>query len=72
MGIFKIILIILAIWFIFMLLNLVNKTKAKVSKKNKEQFNKMVSCAICNLHIPEKEAILKNNKYYCSKEHTPE
>ena len=35
--------------------------------KNQEQ--KMVACDICQLHIPEDEALQKDGKFYCSQEH---
>jgi hypothetical protein len=33
---------------------------------------KMVACSVCDTHIPESEAILKNGNIYCSKEHLEE
>ena len=33
---------------------------------------KMVACSVCDTHIPESEAIVKNGKIYCSKEHQEE
>ena len=34
--------------------------------------NKMVKCLSCGLHIPEKEAIKKGDKVFCSLEHAQE
>ena len=31
---------------------------------------KMVSCSVCDTHIPESDAIIKNGKTFCSKEHS--
>jgi len=32
---------------------------------------RMVQCAACGLHIPEREALAQGELYYCSKEHLP-
>jgi uncharacterized protein len=29
----------------------------------------MVSCAYCGLHIPQKESVAEQGRYYCGKEH---
>ena len=36
---------------------------------NKAQETKMVRCEVCQLHIPEDEALQKNGHFYCSQEH---
>ncbi|HFD33088.1 MAG TPA: hypothetical protein ENJ28_10350 [Gammaproteobacteria bacterium] len=33
------------------------------------QETKMVRCEVCQLHIPEGEALQKNGHFYCSQEH---
>lgn len=29
----------------------------------------MTACAVCGTYVPEDEALVKNNKYYCCTEH---
>ncbi|WP_281951422.1 PP0621 family protein [Nitrosophilus kaiyonis] len=42
------------------------KTKKEKSKKDSEDI--MVECEKCKTYVSSKEAIIKNGKYYCSKE----
>ena len=37
-------------------------------KDEKQDSNDMVECATCNIYCELDEAILSNNKYYCSSE----
>jgi len=46
----------------------INPTERKKVSSNSGQ--KMVACAVCDTHIPESEAILKNGKKFCCKEHS--
>jgi len=46
----------------------INPTESYKVNSNSRQ--KMVACAFCDTHIPESEAIIKNSKTYCSKEHS--
>ncbi len=39
------------------------------NKNAKTQETKMVRCNVCQLHIPEDEALQKNGLFYCSQEH---
>jgi len=44
----------------------------KTAQSDSPQHNleeKMVSCDVCQLHIPENEALQKDGKFYCSQEH---
>lgn len=57
---------------IYLLLQIFKRWSAnknsKVSKKHVEQ-SQMVCCDICQLHVPENEALQKNGKFYCSQDH---
>lgn len=33
------------------------------------QFEAMVSCSHCGLHLPQREAVLQNGRHYCSQAH---
>jgi len=45
-----------------------NPTESK--KVGSDPGQKIVACSVCDTHIPESEAIIKNGKSYCSKEHS--
>ena len=44
-----------------------NSTKTKKRKKDTDS-DTMVECAKCSVFVSEKEAIIKDGKFYCSKE----
>ena len=65
----KLILVMLLGWIGFILFKkFIYPTESKKVSSNSGQ--KMVACAVCDTHIPESEAILKNGKTFCSKEHS--
>ena len=65
----KLILVILLGWIGFTLVKkIINPTES--NKVSSDSGQKMVACAVCDTHIPESEAIIKNGKTYCSKEHS--
>ena len=79
----KLILIMLLGWIGFILFKkIINPTESvvqqvitswkmiKLNKVSSDSGQKMVACAVCDTHIPESEAIIKNGKTYCSKEHS--
>jgi uncharacterized protein len=37
--------------------------------QNPPSGSKMLACSVCDMRIPENEAIIQNGKVYCSKEH---
>ncbi|BBB24564.1 conserved hypothetical protein [Isorropodon fossajaponicum endosymbiont JTNG4] len=67
MGIAKLIIIVLFVWTGFWLLKRFRKPADRIDQKS--SVNKMLACSVCKVHIPENEAIIQNNKVYCSKEH---
>ncbi len=42
------------------------KSKANLKQQGAE---KMVQCVFCQVHLPEKEAVINKGKIYCSEEH---
>ena len=63
------ILVMLLGWIGFTLIkNKINPIES--NKVSSDSGQKMVACAVCDTHIPESEAIIKNGKTYCSKEHS--
>ena len=68
-SLIKLILVMLLGWIGFTLFKkFINPTES--NKVNSNSGQKMVACAFCDTHIPESEAIIKNSKTYCSKEHS--
>ena len=74
--IFKLILLAAVIYVIYTLFfkegNLVEKMKEGASKSSKKGAEKdvdtVVECCQCGVYVTVDEAILKDGKYYCSKE----
>ncbi len=65
----KLILVMLLGWIGFTLFKkFINPTESK--KAGSDSGQKMVACAVCDTHIPESEAIIKNDQTFCSKEHS--
>ena len=68
-SLIKLILVMLLGWIGFTLFKkIINPTKS--NKVSSDSGQKMVACAVCDTHIPESEAIIKNGKSYCSEEHS--
>ena len=69
MAYFILILVMLLGWIGFTLIkNKINPTES--NKVSSDSGQKMVACSVCDTHIPESEAIIKDGKTYCSKEHS--
>ncbi len=67
MGIVKLIFVVLLVFVGFYLLKKFRKLSGKMAQR--PSTNKILACSVCNMHIPESEAIIQNGKVYCSKEH---
>ena len=68
-SLIKLILVLLLGWIGFILFKkFINPIEG--NKVNSDSGQKMVACEVCDTHIPESEAIIKNDKTYCSKEHS--
>ena len=65
----KLILVMLLGWVGFSLFRIFINSKTGVKTKN-ESGQKILACDVCETHVPESDAILKNGKIYCSKEHS--
>jgi len=44
------------------------REKDNITKKNERIEDEMVECPSCKTYVSQKEAILSNGKFYCSKE----
>lgn len=67
MNLIRLIVIALIVYLVIQIIKrwLANKTP---TPSNLEE-TKMVQCKVCQLHIPENEALLQSGEYYCSQEH---
>ena len=52
--------------------SLIKKFMSQVpaSSSKKKTGQKMLACSVCETYIPEQDAITKNGKIFCSKEHS--
>ena len=65
----KLILVLLLGWSAFSLFKkFMNPDASKFS--NTKNGKKMLACSVCDTHVPESDAIIKNGKIFCSKEHS--
>ena len=64
----KLIIVVLVIWLGFSLFKKLRKPKNSLDQ-NPPSGSKMLACSVCDMRIPENEAIIQNGKVYCSKEH---
>ena len=51
----------------FLIKKFISQVPSSSSKKKTGQ--KMLACSVCETYIPEQDAIVKNGKIFCSKEH---
>lgn len=65
----KLLLLALAVWLILSLLKQYRRSMdAPPAPRGEAQ--DMVACAVCGVHLPKSESILKKGAYYCCKEHS--
>lgn len=74
MPIFRGLLVMLAIWLVFVLARHLYKSNRlqRSSKQTSTQaiYTKTVPCALCGVHTPKTEAIDQNGRYFCSEQHS--
>jgi len=71
MSLIRIIVIGLIIYLVIQIFKRWSANKAAIQKKSKPEYleQNMVSCEICQLHVPQDEALEQSGKYYCSQKH---
>ncbi|MBL4730208.1 MAG: hypothetical protein JKY28_02265 [Sulfurimonas sp.] len=62
------ILLILAVYFIFIKKKPLPSQNDTKNKSDKLQSNDMLECASCGIYVELSETIISNNKYYCSQQ----
>ena len=61
---------LIAIWLILKFFVRTQKNLNSPKQQKKIKTDRMVACHYCGLHVPEKEAVIKGNYYYCCQEHS--
>ena len=69
MGIVRLITIALIIYLAIILYKRWAASQQKNVPRQKKINANMVRCEICQLHVPENEALQHNGRYYCSQKH---
>ena len=70
MGLFRLLFIALAIGLVIMLLRRLRGPKRPQGESQPPQYDPMVRCAHCGVHLPRDRAVRsKDGHYYCSPEH---
>ena len=68
----RLIVIALIIYLVFQIFKRWAANKSSTTSKSLPKETKMVRCKVCQLHIPENEALQRNGEFYCSQEHLEE
>lgn len=69
MSLIRLIVIALIIYLLIQIFKRWAANKNSQSPIDQEKSEKMVQCEVCQLHIPENEALKLNGKFYCSQAH---
>lgn len=69
MGLFRLLLILGIIYLAYRLYDSWQRLSRQPKPEKPKQVKNVVPCHVCQLHIPETEAIQKNGRYYCSVQH---
>lgn len=74
MSLIRLIVIALIIYLLLRIYKRWAANKNIHSKKEDRSIkeNIMVRCSICQLHVPQNEALEKNGEFYCSQKHLDE
>ena len=66
--IIKVIAVIFVLFLIYILLFKKSRVNAVNNKKNEKITDEMMECPSCKTYVSQKEAILSNGEFFCSKE----
>ena len=64
----KIVAVVVMACLIYVLFFKKNREKELFEKKNEKITDEMMECPTCKTYVSQKEALLSNGKFYCSKE----
>jgi uncharacterized protein len=66
--ILKILAVVVMAFLVYILFFKKNREKELFAKKNEKITDEMMECPTCKTYVSQKEALLSNGKFYCSKE----
>ena len=66
--ILKIIAVVVMAFLVYIKKKKKNREKELFAKKNEKITDEMMECPTCKTYVSQKEALLSNGKFYCSKE----
>ena len=66
--ILKILAVVVMACLVYILFFKKNREKELFAKKNEKITDEMMECPTCKTYVSQKEALLSNGKFYCSKE----
>ena len=64
----KIVAVVVMAFLIYVLFFKKNREKELFEKKNEKITDEMMECPTCKTYVSQKEALLSNGKFYCSKD----
>jgi len=67
MNLLRLIFITLAVWVLIALIR--SYMRRAAAPKQPQRIGTIVRCAKCGLHVPQGEALLQDERYYCSAAH---
>lgn len=69
MSLIRLIVITLIIYLVIQIFKRWSANKKSQTSMQQAKSQKMVQCEVCQLHIPENEALEKDGQFYCSQKH---
>ena len=73
MPIFRGLIIIIAVWLVFVLARHLYRSsqlqRRKQAQLPQNDYAATISCTLCDVHVEKTEAIQHDGRYFCSKEH---
>lgn len=70
MNLIRLLIIAAVIWILYRMIQTRLRSRKSVSQKpDTRAIETVVKCDYCGLHIPEEEAVRKDGKSYCSRQH---
>lgn len=64
----KVLMILIALFLVYIFFFKKSREKNVTDKRDEVIEDEMVECPTCKTYVSQKEAILSNGKFYCSKE----
>lgn len=68
MPLIRILLLALALWIVFRLIKKIIGPE-KAVRKQPPEFEEMLTCKHCGVHLPRSQAIERAGQHYCSEDH---